>query len=217
MRFFKAGKGQYGEGDSFIGVTVPEQRTVALRYRELPLPEIKRLLASGIHEHRLTALLILDYKREKASRAERAAIAKFYLTHRAQVNNWDLVDSSARELLGAELYETGGSRALLDRLARSKSLWDRRIAIIATYYFIGKGEYADTLRIARALIDDREDLMHKATGWMLREVGKRSERELTRFLDRHAAIMPRTMLRYALERLSSSQKLRYMAKKGLRA
>ncbi len=211
MRFFKAGKGQYGEGDIFIGVTVPEQRAIAKKYKALPLGEIKKLLESKIHEHRLTALLILGEKREKAPRAERAAIAKFFLAHRTRANNWDLVDSSARDLLGNELLESKRSRLILDKLARSKSLWDRRIAIVATHAYIEVGELGDTFRISAVLMEDKEDLMHKACGWMLREAGKKDRRALSRFLDTYAVAMPRTMLRYALEHYGARDRARYMS------
>jgi 3-methyladenine DNA glycosylase AlkD len=240
--FFKTGPGQYGEGDQFIGVTVPEQRKVARQFRELPLPEIERLLASPIHEHRLTALLILvdQFQRSLQSlgstrRVEPREYVDFYLTHRDRVNNWDLVDSSASQILGQYLVAPVGNtsevsrrrllrgerdrgelirrRRVLDKLARSRSLWDRRIAIVATQAFIQAGQFAETLRLAGLLLRDPEDLIHKATGWMLREVGKRDEAALCRFLDAYAASMPRTMLRYAIEKLPESTRTRYLALK----
>lgn len=213
-RFFKCGPGEYGEGDRFIGVIVPQQRLVAKQFRALPLAEVDALLTSTIHEERLTAHFILTEQFARASdRATQSRIVRLYLKRLPYVNNWDLVDTSADPILGGWLLEK--PRALLDRLARSKHLWSRRVAIIATFRFIKHGESRDTLRIARRLLDDDHDLIHKAVGWMLREVGKRvSVADLRRFLLRHAHEMPRTMLRYAIEHLSAAERARWLEVKG---
>lgn len=209
-RFFKTAPGQYGHGDKFIGVTVPEQRQVARQFRDLPLAETLALLQSPIHEERLTALIILvgQFARAKQDPARREAIVKAYLKHLKWVNNWDLVDSSAGYILGVWLLDK--DRRLLYKLVRSKVLWERRVAMIATQAFINAGDSADALKLAALLLDDPEDLMHKAGGWMLREVGKRVSREdLRAFLRRHAAKMPRTMLRYAIEHLDKAEQKRW--------
>jgi len=207
LRFFKTGPGQYGEGDRFLGLTVPEMRRVVREFRELPLAGAEALLASPWHEERLVALMILveQYRRTPAARA---AIYRLYLGRTDRINNWDLVDVSAAHVVGAHLAER--SRKPLYRLARSKSLWERRIAIVATQHFIRRNEFADTLAIARLLLRDRHDLIHKATGWMLREVGKRDEAALRAFLDEHAPTMPRTMLRYAIERFPPPLRRHYL-------
>jgi 3-methyladenine DNA glycosylase AlkD len=210
-RFFKTGKGEYGEGDVFIGVTVGEQRLIARQFKALPLAEADALLTSRIHEERATALLILINQFTTAS-TERARerIVRLYLKRLPHVNNWDLVDTSADPILGGWLADK--NRSLLDRLARSPHLWSRRVAIIATFHFIKHGQSRDTLRVARLLLTDRHDLIHKAVGWMLREVDKRaSPSALRAFLARHAATMPRTMLRYAVERLPATRRARWMA------
>jgi 3-methyladenine DNA glycosylase AlkD len=211
-RFFKTGKGEYGEGDQFLGVVVPDQRAVAKEHKALSLPDIRLLLHSPIHEHRLTALLILTYQFPKATPPARKRIFDFYLANTARVNNWDLVDLSAPNIVGAFLL--GKPRRRLYALARSAALWERRIAIVATHAFIRNGEYGDTLAIAAALLGDRHDLLHKAVGWMLREVGKRDEAVLENFLRRHAATMPRTALRYAIERMPEGKRRRYLAMKN---
>ena len=207
-RFFKTAPGQYGHGDQFLGLTVPAMRLVVCEFRELPLPDAAALLASPWHEDRLVALMILveQYCRTPAARA---AIFRLYLSHTNRINNWDLVDVSAANVVGAHLEER--SRKPLYRLAKSKSLWERRIAIVATLPFIRRNDFGDTLAIARLLLADKHDLIHKACGWMLREVGKRDENVLREFLDEHAATMPRTMLRYAIERLPDRQ--RYLSLK----
>jgi 3-methyladenine DNA glycosylase AlkD len=208
-RFFRTAEGQYGHGDIFLGVTVPEQRSAAKRYRALPLAQVARLLEHDVHECRLTALIILVDQYRKADAAARARIARFYLAHRSRVNNWDLVDSSAPYILGDHLLTR--DRAILYRLARSKQLWDRRIAIIATAAFIREGQFDDTLAIAKMLLTDTHDLIHKAVGWMLREVGNRSRAAEERFLEGHAREMPRTMLRYAIEKLPAADRQRYLS------
>ena len=208
--FFKTGEGQYGHGDAFLGVTVPEQRRIAKRFAALPQGELRTLLRSPVHECRLTALLILVRQYERGDASLRARIARFYLAHRARVNNWDLVDSSAPYILGRHLLDK--DRAVLYRLARSRRLWDRRIAIIATAAFIRAGDYRDTLAIAKLLLADPHDLIHKAVGWMLREVGNRSLATEERFLKAHAARMPRTMLRYAIEKFHETKRAAYLAR-----
>lgn len=217
--FFKTGPGQYGEGDKFLGVTVPAQRQVARRFSEEPLGEIAKLLSSSLHEERLTGLLILvrQYARaasgKHADAAKREAIFDFYVEHRGCVNNWDLVDSSAPYIVGRHLLEKPRSaRRVLLRWAKSKNQWERRIAVLTTMAFIADGQFEDTLELAELLLTDREDLIHKAVGWMLREVGKRDLGVLRRFLDAHHASMPRTMLRYAIEKLSSDERGKYMTK-----
>ena len=209
QRFFKTGLGQYGEGDIFIGVMVPQSRKVAKKFSQLQLVEVKMLLYSRIHEERLVALLILVWRYSSAlsSREEKEEIVKFYLDNIKQVNNWDLVDLSAPNILGAHLIDR--DRRLLYRLARSENVWERRIAILATYHFIRNGDFSDTLKIAEMLLQDRHDLIHKAAGWMLREVGKRDVASEEAFLEKHHSVMPRTMLRYAIERLPESKRRRY--------
>jgi 3-methyladenine DNA glycosylase AlkD len=208
QRFFKTGPGQYGDGDIFIGVMVPQSRQAAKKFSQLPLQEIRALLYSGVHEERLVALLILVQRYSSAYGREKEEIVKFYLDNIKQVNNWDLVDLSAPSILGAHL--TDGDRTLLYRLARSGSVWERRIAIVATLHFIRNNDFSDTLKIAAMLLQDRHDLIHKAAGWMLREVGKRDVAAEEAFLEKHCSAMPRTMLRYAIERLPESKRRRYM-------
>jgi 3-methyladenine DNA glycosylase AlkD len=203
-RFFKTGPGQYGEGDIFIGVKVPVLRTLARDLQEVPLGEVKILLQSPIHEERLLALLILMLVVTKATPEQKKAIHDLYLSNTKYINNWDLVDSSAPALIGAYLLDK--SRKPLVVLAKSASLWERRIAIVSTQHFIRNEQFDDTLKISRILLADKEDLIHKATGWMLREVGKKHEPTLLSFLEQHGAVMPRTMLRYAIERFSPEKR-----------
>ncbi len=210
QRFFKTGLGQYGEGDIFIGVTVPDTRKVAKQFSDISLKEIHKLLQSKIHEERLLALLILVEQFKNGDQKTRKEIFDFYNTHLDRVNNWDLVDLSAYQIFGAWLESR--SRVSLYRLVKSKNIWHRRVAIVSTYHFIRNHDFADTITIARALLKDDHDLIHKAVGWMLREVGKRDERVLCDFLDAHTTQMPRTMLRYAIERLSVSKKRDYMTR-----
>ncbi|MBP9751888.1 MAG: DNA alkylation repair protein [Candidatus Moranbacteria bacterium] len=211
--FFKCGKGEYGEGDRFLGVTVPEQRAIAKANRDLPFPEIETLLGNPYHEARLTGLLVLTYAFERADEGRRKAIFDFYCAHLPAVNNWDLVDVTAPNIVGGYLTEKKlARRKVLRRFAKSKNLWERRIAIVSTFTFIRRGDFDDTLAIAELLLSDPHDLIHKATGWMLREVGKRDETVLKRFLDAHAAAMPRTMLRYAIERFSPMERARFLEK-----
>lgn len=210
QRFFKTGSGQYGEGDVFIGVTIPDIRKVARRYCDLSFEGLHNLLQSKIHEERLLALLILVEQFKKEDQKSRKKIFDFYNTHLDRVNNWDLVDLSAHQIVGAWLESR--SRVLLHRLAKSKNMWHRRVAIVATYHFIRNHDFVDTVAIAQKLLQDDHDLIHKAVGWMLREVGKRDEQVLCDFLDDHKVQMPRTMLRYAIERLPALKKHNYMAR-----
>ena len=208
-RFFKTGKGQYGEGDVFLGITVPEQRVIAKEYRDLPLKDIENLLLSETHEHRLVALLILMIQYKKTDDRGRLEIADFYLCHTGRINNWDLVDLSAEKILGDYLY--GKDKAVLYRLAGSQNLWEKRIAIMTTFAFIRKNVFEHTLRIAEMLLNDRHDLIHKAVGWMLREIGKRDLKSEEEFLEKHHRSMPRTMLRYAVERFAPDRKRYWMS------
>lgn len=215
--FFKTGKGAYGEGDEFIGVTVPEQRKIAQKFVSLSFTELKKLLDSKKHEHRLTALLILTLRFKKSEKKEQKDIVTFYLNNLSRINNWDLVDLSSHHILGAYYFHFGGEKKLYT-LARSKTMWERRIGIVATYAFIREGVYTPTLDIATVLLEDTEDLMHKAVGWMLREVGKRDKNVLLSFLQLHSADMPRTMLRYAIERFPEKERQVWLKKpynKGL--
>lgn len=209
--FFKTGPGEYGEGDRFLGIMVPAQRKVVKECHTLSLGETKRLLHSAFHEERLVALLILVRKFERGTDAERATIYKLYLKNARWINNWDLVDLSAPNIVGAFLMDR--KRDVLYRLARSRSLWERRIAILATFHFLRNADFADTLRISRILLDDEHDLIHKAVGWMLREVGKRDRAVEEKFLRTCYRQMPRTMLRYAIERFPEAQRRKYL--KGL--
>lgn len=213
-RFFKTGKGEYGEGDVFLGVTVPEQREVAHMYGTLPLPEVAFLLQSRVHEHRFTALLVLVLRYKKADTALQDALANFYLEHLSRVNNWDLVDASAPYILG-EYCRVYKKEDILFSLAVDESLWKRRVAIVATWSFIKNSELELTIKVATLLLSDKEDLLHKAVGWMLREVGKRDKRILTSFLHQHGSVMPRTMLRYAIEKFPDSER-RYWLQSTLR-
>ena len=216
MRFFKCGPGEYGEGDQFLSVTVPAQRRIARTFRDLPLNEADTLLTSRIHEERLTALFILvdQFSRTDDERV-RGRIFRLFMKRLRFVNNWDLVDSSAAQIVGGWIADK--PRDLLDRLARSPQLWSRRVAMIATFHFIYRGDHRDAIRIATLLVNDDHDLIHKAVGWMLRETGKRASAEaLTTFLERHAATMPRTMLRYAIERLPAPERQRWMSMAGQR-
>ena len=207
-RYFKTGSGQYGEGDVFLGLRASVMHGLAKEYHALPIDELTVLLRSPIHEDRLLALLILVRRVARADKATKKQVYKLYLAHTRYINNWDLVDASAREIVGGYLADK--SRKPLDRLAGSKSLWERRISIIATHHFIRQDEFADTIRIAGHLLTDREDLIHKAVGWMLREVGKRHEPTLQMFLRRHGKTMPRTALRYAIERFPTEVRRAYL-------
>jgi 3-methyladenine DNA glycosylase AlkD len=211
LAWFKTGKGEYSEGDKFIGVTVPAQRAIAKKYSHLKLDEIAKLLASRIHEHRYTALRILVAQYEAGDASARQKVFDFYLQHTPSINNWDLVDTSAPYIVGEHLISR--SRRDLYRLAGSPSLWERRIAMVATAAFIDRDDLKDTFAIAARLLDDKHDLIHKATGWMLREAGKQWRAEMISFLKRNYSQMPRTALRYAIEHLPDAQ--RKKALKGI--
>jgi 3-methyladenine DNA glycosylase AlkD len=209
--FFKTGKGEYGEGDVFSGLTVPTCRMVARQYRDISQKDISLLLQNKVHEVRLIALLILVSQYKKADQAEREKIVGFYLKHTKYINNWDLVDTSAYHILGDFLLHRKDKSILL-KLARSKSLWEERIAIVATFAFIRAGELDWTYKIAHGLEKHSHDLIHKACGWMLREAGKKDEKRLKEYLDRKASTLPRTMLRYAIEKFSEVERLKYLQK-----
>ena len=209
LRFFKTGPGQYGEGDRFLGLTVPIMRSVVRKYRELDDASALELLASSWHEERLVALLLLVQGYSRGNELRRTQIHRAYLANTRQINSWDLVDASAGDIVGSHLDET--DIALLERLARSENLWQRRIAIVSTFHFIKRNEFRPTLRIAGLLLRDSHDLIHKAVGWMLREVGKRDRRTLDEFLRKHYQRMPRTMLRYAIERHPERVRKQYLA------
>jgi 3-methyladenine DNA glycosylase AlkD len=208
-RFFKCGPGEYGAGDRFLGVRVPDVRRVAREFRASPLGTAVALLRSPLHEERLLALVLLVERFERGDEGERARIYDQFRKHTPRyVNNWDLVDTAAYRIVGA--YLEPRNRGPLYDLARSKSLWERRVAIVATFGYIKKGAFDDTLALARILLRDSEDLIHKATGWMLREVGNRDRVLLERFLREHYSAMPRTMLRYAIEKLPDRRRLAYL-------
>jgi 3-methyladenine DNA glycosylase AlkD len=207
-RFFRTGPGQYGEGDIFIGVKVPQTRAVAREFRSAPLGEALKLLKSPVHEERLLALLLLVERYSNGDEAARESVYASYLANTRYINNWDLVDLSAPQIVGCHLLQR--DRAVLRRLAVSESLWERRISVIATFHFIKNGEFSDTLEVSAALLADRHDLIHKAVGWMLREVGKRDQAAEEAFLLRHYRRMPRTMLRYAIEKFPEEKRQAYL-------
>jgi 3-methyladenine DNA glycosylase AlkD len=207
-RYFKTGPGEYGEGDIFYGISAHVLRQLAREHQALADKETLRLLRSPVHEARCVALLILVRAFAKGDQTARQRIYETYLANTRFINNWDLVDVSAPHIIGAHLADK--SRKPLEALARSQSLWERRIAIISTFYFIRTGEYANTLRIAKLLLGDKEDLIHKAVGWMLREVGKRDRESEVSFLKEHYKLMPRTMLRYAIERFPEAERQMYL-------
>ncbi len=210
--FFKTGRGEYGEGDKFLGVIVPKQRLIAKKlWPKISLAELQKSLNSEWHEERLTALIILTLKYKKADEAGRAKIFRLYLKNTKRVNNWDLVDLSAPNIVGNFLQNKG--RKILFRLAKSKNLWERRIAVLATFQFIRHHDFKDALKIAEILIADKHDLIHKAVGWMLREIGKRNLAREEAFLKKHHLKMPRVMLRYAIEKFTPAKKRLYLAKK----
>ena len=208
QRFFKTGPGQYGEGDVFMGIRVPDLRRLAREHRAARLSEIKQLLKSRFHEERVLALMMLVHAYSRGDRDAKKAIYDLYLDSTRFINNWDLVDLSAHHIVGH--YLSDKSKEPLYRLAKSVSLWERRIAIIATAYFIKRGEFAETLKISKRLLSDEEDLIHKAVGWMLREVGKRDLATEERFLIAHYKRMPRTMLRYAIEKFPEARRQMYL-------
>jgi len=210
-RFFKSGTGEYGEGDKFLGITVPNQRKVAKKYKRMTLSEVQKLLQHDAHEARLTAVMLLVYRIEKASQDEIDEVAEFYLKNIRYVNNWDIVDSSCRFILAKHLEFR--ERDLLYDLAHSEDLWEKRIAIITCYYFIKKGDFGDALSISLILLEDDHDLIHKAVGWMLREIGNINQEVEEAFLlenDRYKT-MPRTMLRYAIEKFDEPLRKKYLS------
>lgn len=211
LRFFKTGKGQYGEGDVFWGITVPAQRAVAKKYKDLPLTKTETLIQSSIHECRLTGLLILTRQFASAGEKTKKQIYDFYLSHTKHINNWDLVDLSSHEIVGGWLVSHPEERSILTKLAKSKNLWERRIAMISTFEFLRNNEWKETLAIAEVLFHDEHDLIHKAVGWGLREVGKRNPAAEEEFLNKHYKTMPRTMLRYAIEKFSKKKRKFYLA------
>jgi 3-methyladenine DNA glycosylase AlkD len=206
QRFFKTAPGQYGAGDRFLGIPVPVLRRLARQQQGLSLEQAAGLLQSPWHEERLLALLILVRQYSRGTNAQREAIYRCYLAHIDRINNWDLVDCSAEYIIGAHLLER--DRAPLRRLAASSEVWERRIAVLATFHYIKRGNFGETLRVARLLLHDPHHLIHKAVGWMLREIGKRDRAALERFLRPHAARMPRTMLRYAIEHFAPALRRR---------
>lgn len=210
-RYFKTGPKEYGAGDRFIGITVPQTRAIACRYRDLPADDIAALLSSPVHEERLCALLMLVDRYERGDDATKDRVYRFYLKNTRRINNWDLVDLSAPRIVGAHMLRTGDQGGRLLRLARSPNLWERRIAVLATFAFIGAGRHIPSFNVARVLLDDEQDLIHKAVGWMLREVGKRIGQETEEeFLHRQYRRMPRTMLRYAIERFPRRLRQAYL-------
>ncbi|MFZ6015050.1 MAG: DNA alkylation repair protein [Patescibacteria group bacterium] len=210
QRFFKTKKGEYGEGDVFLGLNVPLQRQIAKKYQNLPLNDLVKLLHSKIHEERFTALVLLVGKYQKGDQDLKSKIFNLYLTNSKWINNWDLVDTSTPQIVGDYLYRFGDVK-ILDKLAKSKLLWDRRIAVLATFTFIRSGDNKPALKIAKMLLGDKHDLIHKAVGWMLREVGKKDIKLLRNFLDENAAKMPRTALRYAIEKLPQTERKDYLS------
>ena len=208
QRFFKTGKGEYGEGDIFLGIRVPLLRKLVKKYRGISITEVRKLLHSKFHEERLLAVLMLVQLFKSADESVQKQVYDLYLENTEFINNWDIVDISASNIVGAHLYEK--DKAPLYDLVQSKNLWERRIAIIATFYFIRQNEFDDTLKLAKILLNDKEDLIHKAVGWMLREVGKREIEFEEEFLQEHYKIMPRTMLRYAIEKFPETSRKMYL-------
>lgn len=207
--FFKTGKGEYGEGDKFLGVVVPKLRILSKRYRDLSLSDLEKIIQSKWHEERLLALLILVLQYQSASDLKsQKKCFQFYVKHHRYINSWDLVDLTAPFVIGHYLFDK--EKSLLDKWVKSKSLWQRRVAILATFYFIRQNRFNETLKLAEALLNDNEDLIHKAVGWMLREVGKREMEVEEQFLKEHYHRMPRTMLRYAIERFPEKKRKAYL-------
>lgn len=213
VRFFKTGKGEYGEGDKFLGIKVPEQRTLVKRYyKELSFNDIETMMHDEYHEIRLSALIALTLNMKDSDLKKQEAIVKLYLENTKYINNWDLVDISAPNILGKYLYENKLDRSILYGLAHSNDLWKQRIAIISTQYFIKQDDFEDTLEIAQILLNHKHDLIHKAVGWMLREVGNHNYDILYDFLMKNYKVMPRTMLRYAIEKFDSKTREMFLKK-----
>ncbi|MFH1462502.1 MAG: DNA alkylation repair protein [bacterium] len=208
QRFFKTGPGEYGEGDRFLGIMVPEIRKLAKNYSHLSLSDLQRLLASPFNEERLCALLILMLQFQCGSEETKKKIYSFYLSRTKRVNSWGLVDVSADKIVGAYLFDK--PKAILYDLAKSENIWERRIAVMATFHFIKNNQFEETLKIAKMLLKDKHDLIHKAVGWMLREVGKRDLQTEEKFLKKHYKAMPRTMLRYAIEKFPEKKRKQYL-------
>lgn len=209
QRFFKTGPGQYGEGDLFLGITVPQQRDLAKRFCLMPLNELEKMLKNKFHEVRLTALLILVIKFQKTKvEKEKKKYFEFYIKHLVAINNWDLVDVTTPIIVGQYLLDK--PKKLLYKLARSKNLWERRISVLACYAFIKNNNFTDIINLAKVHLSDKHDLMHKAVGWMLREVGKRDVKVLKDFLNEHIEKMPRTALRYAIEHFPEMERKKYL-------
>jgi 3-methyladenine DNA glycosylase AlkD len=208
QRFFKTQKGEYGEGDIFLGVNVPLLRKIAKKHKDLSLTDLRKLIQSKFHEYRQLALFVLVSQYQSSDNRRKKELFDFYLSQIKYINNWDLVDLSASQIVGNFLLERG--KKILYKLARSNHLWSRRIAIVATYAFIKNNQFNDTLKIATILLDDRHDLIHKATGWMLREVGKRNQALEEEFLQQYYQQMPRIMLRYAIEKFNPTKRKFYL-------
>lgn len=207
QRFFKTGKGEYAEGDIFAGLTVPTSRKIARKFKSLSYNDLSKLIKSKIHEERLIALFIIVGRMKKADAKEKEKIYKFYIKNSKHVNNWDLVDLSAHKIIGEYLFDK--DKKQLFELAKGK-LWERRIAVISTFNFIKKNDYKTTLKLCKLLLNDKEDLIHKATGWMLREIGNRDLNTEEGFLKRYYKKMPRTMLRYAIEKFPEKKRKAYL-------
>lgn len=210
QRFFKTRKGEYGYGDIFLGIKVPVQRSIARKYLDLDLEDVQTLLKNKIHEYRLVALIIMVLKFNQSGLPQQEKIYKLYLKNYKNINNWDLVDLSAPNIVGQ--YLLNKPKKILYDFANSQNLWKKRIAIISTFTFIRQQKFSDTIKIAKILLKDKHDLIHKAVGWMLREAGKRNEKILIDFLDSYSKTMPRTMLRYAIEKLPENKRLYYLNK-----
>lgn len=211
--FFKTGKGQYGEGDKFLGITVPHLRIISKKYQNLELKDLQKLLGNKFHEYRLSALMILRMKYSsyvKTSEDKQKAIVQFYLKNTKKINNWDLVDLSCHHILGHWLLDK--DRKILYALAKSKNIWEKRIAVISTFEFMRNNQYIDTLEISKILLNDKHDLIHKAVGWALREIGKKDKETEIKFLNKYYKAMPRTMLRYAIEKFSDKERKKYLTK-----
>ncbi|MBI4078819.1 MAG: DNA alkylation repair protein [Candidatus Levybacteria bacterium] len=208
QRFFKTGRGEYGFGDVFLGLTVPQSRIIALKFKKLSLQDVRRLLHSKYHEERLVALFILVERFAKADKNVAKTIFDLYLTNTKFINNWDLIDLSAPKIVGPFLLNR--SKAILYKLAASKSIWERRIAIMGTFHFIKNKDFTDALKIATILVNDKHDLIQKAVGWMLREIGNRDQKIEEEFLKKHYKQMPRTMLRYAIEKFPEKLRLAFL-------
>jgi len=213
QRFFKTGKGDYGEGDLFLGISVPDIRKVCKKYfKNISFRELDIFLKSEFHEYRLFGLLTLTYMYEKGDEELRKEIFEYYLKNRRYINNWDLVDTTAPKIVGEYIKNHSEARNILDELVVSDSLWDQRIAVLSTFAFLKDGDFDTTLKFAEILLNHKHDLMHKAVGWMLREVGKRDDKVLKEFLNKYYKRMPRTMLRYSIERFDKDERLRYLEK-----